>query len=597
MNNHDKDYHFFATDFTLDRVELKGLNTETPQVGDVPVTCFIPSDNEKDLFKNTLKILLAREMVTVPGFEWMNSILPDHIPHELEDDMAKKSEIFLLPVSLNNEISYSDCVHILDEYTEITNHWYSAAGRGGELDNLQIPVGGDQLTRVRLQGAKGLRAGARTAEQRFERLYPMVVEMFHVLQDFLEKLCKKFLNLSKGRDAGTLANMKCQIQRSNVNGKVKSRFKAHEDFVLTCGHSYFIAYIMKHFNITDGKPMHHALPDKIRSFINAKKREVFNNIMDEVVAEIFIPFELEEPITDEMHIQISIMTQPPVVFTTVARPDNGTVNVVLDVAGKKVIVSLKVDTLLHGCRVNIPGVTAPIKFVTFKPPKLEDDLNNYVVNFMQWYFIILQMKDALHEGDIYRINVILKQMIPFFYSHSAMSKYLTECIDYILKTEHTLSQQMSMKVRAASVVNPTGGIGNNKAADLQKENEVKYLKELIRGLGANKTEMAIVNVTRAAPVIASVCDAFDEQTKVKNLKSTHKVRSRSDDTSALLKTLQKLDIWSIHGGRQLQQKVKRSPFDFHRSHFKGIIKNTIKRLLRDLPAIHEDSDKSDSDDE
>jgi len=47
-------------------------------------------------------------------------------------------------------------------------------------------VGGDQLTRERFQGAKSLRAGTRTRQERFEQLYPMIMELFHTLQDFLE---------------------------------------------------------------------------------------------------------------------------------------------------------------------------------------------------------------------------------------------------------------------------------------------------------------------------------------------------------------------------------------------------------------------------
>ena len=75
-----------------------------------------------------------------------------------------------------------------------------------------------------------------------------------------------------------------------------------------------------------------------------------------------------------------------------------------------------------------------------------------------------------------RTNIVLKHMVPFFYSHYKLSKYFVECIDYILKTELTLSPYMALKVRAATFVNMKGKQGKNKAADLQKENEVKYLK-------------------------------------------------------------------------------------------------------------------------
>lgn len=36
---------------------------------------------------------------------------------------------------------------------------------GGELDKLQVPMGGDQLTRVRLESEKALRKGAHTANK------------------------------------------------------------------------------------------------------------------------------------------------------------------------------------------------------------------------------------------------------------------------------------------------------------------------------------------------------------------------------------------------------------------------------------------------
>ena len=64
-----------------------------------------------------------------------------------------------------------------------------------DLDHLSVPFGGDQLTRVRLQGAKSLRAGAHSANQRFDHLHPVIIEMFHTLQDFLE--VSKVLNLSQ----------------------------------------------------------------------------------------------------------------------------------------------------------------------------------------------------------------------------------------------------------------------------------------------------------------------------------------------------------------------------------------------------------------
>jgi hypothetical protein len=96
---------------------------------------------------------------------------------------------------------------------------------------------------------------------------------------------------------------------------------------------------------------------------------------------------------------------------------------------------------------------------------------------------------------------MLKMMIPLFYHHSPLSKYMVECIDYILKTELLLPPKIAIQVRVSSFVNPKGKKGKNKAADMQKENQVKELKDLIRGLGSNKTENSIVRLSKAYPVI------------------------------------------------------------------------------------------------
>lgn len=109
-------------------------------------------------------------------------------------------------------------------------------------------------------------------------------------------------------------------------------------------------------------------------------------------------------------------------------------------------------------------------------------------------------------------------MMPLFYSHSSLSKYMTECIDYVLKTETLLTPKMALKVRADSFINPTGRLGHNKAADIEKENQVnfKMLKDLIRGLGANKTENAIVKISKVAPIIHSISDNLCTMTLTQN---------------------------------------------------------------------------------
>ena len=116
-----------------------------------------------------------------------------------------------------------------------------------------------------------------------------------------------------------------------------------------------------------------------------------------------------------------------------------------------------------------------------------DKIFEYSMEVLQYILLIWNFKDSIKEGDLFRSNVCLKAMIPLFYKYSqSMSKYFCECIDYIQKTEIILAEKMSMRVRAASFINKPGKLGRNKPADIEKENQVKLIKELIRSLGQTK---------------------------------------------------------------------------------------------------------------
>ena len=100
-------------------------------------------------------------------------------------------------------------------------------------------------------------------------------------------------------------------------------------------------------------------------------------------------------------------------------------------------------------------------------------------------------------------------MIPFFCGHSPWSKYLVECIDYILKTEAILPAALAVRCHLSSFINPHGTPGDNKPADMQQENNILVLKDAIKLLGAGKSDAAIMRTSLAVPV----ADAITKQYK------------------------------------------------------------------------------------
>lgn len=273
--------------------------------------------------------------------------------------------------------------------------------------------------------------------------------------------------------------------------------------------------------------------------------------------------------------------------------EKGLLNFQLKINNTQYLFSLTPQQVKQGVTVTVSNHNIPVSIsLSEHTDEDTDDLQNYVMQFLQWYFVILTIKDAIKEGDSCRMNISLKFCIPIFFSHSVLSKYLEECIDYILKTEIMLSEKMALKVRYGSFVNLSGRRGDNKAAELQKENDVLVLKELIRGLGSNKTENAIIAITKAAPVIQDVVNNFDKMLNIRDKKTHHKKRSFQDDVNCILKELLPVKIWEKTNGRKLEnfQKIKVSPFIVDIIHFKDVVMKKVDRLKRGIVISSSDSD-------
>lgn len=267
----------------------------------------------------------------------------------------------------------------------------------------------------------------------------------------------------------------------------------------------------------------------------------------------------------------------------------------------------KIDNLLIDYRLGVVGLISGIfecclfffQAENFFRETETDELQNYVVNFLHYFSIVLSMKDAIHEGNIYMININLKLMIPLFYTHYTGSKYFVECVDFIMKTESLLEPELALNIRMSSLVNHRGKIGKNTPMDMAKEQQVKEVKKLIIGLGANKTEHSIVQISKAAPVVTKIVDNFDDQIGYKDIKTRHKSRPEQEDLQCLLEHLGEIDLLNQNPERRLSKyKLSVSVYDglvADRENFEAKILKTADILRRNIPDIAEDEPRETDD--
>ncbi|XP_062567378.1 uncharacterized protein LOC134229640 isoform X2 [Saccostrea cucullata] len=406
-----------------------------------------------------------------------------------------------------------------------------------------------------MSGAKDLLAGAHTATERMEIFDPVIEELFHVEQDFLEKMFKRFYSTKTSRQEGSLAFFKCQLRRTNVNGQVKGGFQAHSDFLHTVGEALLIQLCMKKFSMDslESEPVipNLSLPENIRNTHIKTREPLFWKVVKEIVNEIFMEFHNPGCL-------------PPVQ---------------LDFGGSSVIIPRE-----QLCKNGYVDVKVPSGEVlrVFNSHETTDDIQNYSLQLLMWYIHFCEFQDGIREGDPFRTNINLKRMIPFFYSHSDRSKYAVECIDYILKTEVLLPQHTAMRVRLGSFVNPHGKKGGNKPADMQQENNILVLKDVIKGLGANKTTKAMERASAAAPVVAETVENYMNSIGCVSRSGKHNTKDNLEDVKLLVQLLSRLDPFSVIDNRKMNfySGFRKNPFSAISSDFNSHLFKIVERLKR-----------------
>lgn len=162
------------------------------------------------------------------------------------------------------------------------------------------------------------------------------------------------------------------------------------------------------------------------------------------------------------------------------------------------------------------------------------------------------MNDTAKEGDLNRGILNCQYSLPFFFSHSALSKYSVENIAYILKCDRTPSPLQRIRVLEGegSLTNTKSGIGKNVESDLvQKHSICSQKKHLIKSIGANKTEQSISRVTRSADAIDEICSNFDSSILLNPKSGRHSKTVPEADEIRLFKKLRKLRPFPFTHGR------------------------------------------------
>ena len=116
-----------------------------------------------------------------------------------------------------------------------------------------------------------------------------------------------------------------------------------------------------------------------------------------------------------------------------------------------------------------------------------DGVLNYSCAVLNDGLLIMELRDAIREGDGERIARCWKLMLLYFKS-ARRYKYSLEAFYITAMREGIVSPRLHHDLLWSRVINSRGGAGHNVPADLHMEHLNRTLKDIIRGMGANVSE-------------------------------------------------------------------------------------------------------------
>lgn len=161
----------------------------------------------------------------------------------------------------------------------------------------------------------------------------------------------------------------------------------------------------------------------------------------------------------------------------------------------------------------------------------------------------MQMKDTCAEGDGERNDINMKRLLQYFKSHGSFTKYAIEMFTAIAQRKALLSEEMAHRIRWGRFVNWTGGRGKNIECDTAQEICNRTCKNMVLGMGANKTTAAIVRTSKSADGVEQIVNNCDVETQLHKTSTAHTSRSSEDDENMMIKDLCKLKPFHTSPGR------------------------------------------------
>jgi len=179
----------------------------------------------------------------------------------------------------------------------------------------------------------------------------------------------------------------------------------------------------------------------------------------------------------------------------------------------------------------------------------DDGVYNYARVLCHFGSLVMELRDAWHEGDGERVLRCWKLFMPHL-KIAGCSKYSLEALKLQIHSKVTFSPNLAHQVTWNRFVNLRGGLGRNIPCDLFNEHVNKLLKHIICNMGSNLTEASLQRAARSVTTLNQICGNYDAESGVPWRTTAHCTKSDRDDVKKVVKVVLKNKLLVELGARE-----------------------------------------------
>lgn len=325
------------------------------------------------------------------------------------------------------------------------------------------------------------------------------------------------------------------INRRNIGHDVSGCFNASVDFFELVTRCHILAAALSFFGMADldSEPSCNSLPDGISKWQKTRQWDFYSSLIGRMVDRYIVVRDFLSVVDSSGH----ALCLP--LESTSAFAENPHCK---RIAGEHSYCSSKVassHTESRSLPRRLEQQAGQAQHVLLAAQ--DDGVFSYACAVLTDGLLLLELRDAIHQGDGPRILRCWKFMLLYFkrYNHH---KYALEAFRLLAYVNGVASPLAAQQITWSRTISSRGGHGKNVPADLHNEHVNRSLKDCVLGLGANVTEEGIVHISKAMQHLNTICHNADTALGIPPASVHHTTQSSEKDAKLILDELMKKSL-------------------------------------------------------